>query len=219
MDYLKLTLAYIEGRITPCEYETLLEQDPGLYHWIQEIAPANETVRIFNRDLKIPQEFSYDVRLVLKKYEAIDEGGPRGSLSYHYFIHQHIVSLVQKAFPDIPLVIDPKPEMLYKVELFVCPSYIGGREVNDSCILSNILDDIPTNWSTAKRNKEAKDRIKKAFHIEGNKYPRWIQSPEWPMNNGIPMRYVKTQRVNSEHVQHIFQDVKTGEQRMVDDFH
>lgn len=219
MDYLKLTINYIEGRISPAEYETLLEQDLGLYNWVQEIAPENETVCIINRELLIPEEFPYDIRLVFKKYEAIDEGGPRGSLGFHYFIHQHIVSLVQKAFPDIPLAVDPRPEILYKIELFGCPSYIGGREVNDSCILSKILSDIPANWSTAKISKEAKNRIKKAFHIEGNKYPRWIQSTEWPMSNGIPMQYVKTQKVNSEHVQHIFQDIKTGEQRIVEDFH
>lgn len=219
MDFPKLTIEYIEGRISPSEYEALLEKDPGLYHWIQGIAPADETVRIFHRELKIPQEFPYDVRLVLKKYDAIDEGGPRGSLSYHYFIHQHIVSLFQKAFPDISLTVDPKPAMLYELALFVCPSYIGGREVNDSCILSELLGDIPTDWPTGKRNKEAKARIKKAFHIEGSHYPRWIQSPEWPMIDGEPMQFVKTQKVNTEHVQHVFRDPKTGVQRIVDDFY
>lgn len=219
MDYLKMTIDYIEGRLSPHEYEVLLDHNDDLYQWIQNLVPPGKSIRIFNRELLISQEYPYDIRLVLKKYEALDEGGPKGSLSYHYFIHQHIASIVHTAFPNIPMIVDARPAMLRELGLFVCPNYIGGREVNESCILSNILGDIPTNWSTAKRNKEAKDRIKKAFHVEGNKYPRWIQSPEWPMNNGIPMRYVKTQTVNPEHVQHIFQDIRTGEQRIIDDFH
>lgn len=219
MDYFQITLDYIEGRIKPYDYEAMLDHDDALYQWIQSIVPAGKTIRIINRLLLAPEDHPYDIRLVLKKYEAIDEGGPRGTLSYHYYIHDHIVSLVRNAFPSISMIVDTRPAMLHDLELFACPSYIGGREVAESCILAEVLGDIPVDWSESKRNREAKARIKKAFHIEGNKHPFWIQAPEWPMSNGVPMRYLKTEKTNSEYKRHHFQDVETGEVRIVEDFH
>ena len=67
--------------------------------------------------------------------------------------------------------------------------------------------------------------IKELFHIESNKYPRWIQSPEWPIGeNGVPMRFVSQKRKKGKeyetilYTEFLFEDVKTGEQRVVEQF-
>lgn len=219
MDYLQLTLDYVEGRITPSEYEAMLESDDQLYQWIQSIVPDGKEIRIVNRKLFKPESFPFDIRLALKKYEALDEGGPRGTLSYHYHIHHEVAQLIGEALPDLQLSVDPKPAILRELQLFAIPDYIGGKEVCESRILTTLLADIPVEWSESKRNKAAKDRVKQAFHIEGRKRPYWIQNPEWPMSNGVPMRYEKTTRVNREFVQHHFSDIETGEVRIVDDFY
>ena len=92
---------------------------------------------------------------------------------------------------------------------------IGGVEVTET--IENIIRELPENLSKSKRIALARSRIKDAFHIEGRKWPYWIQEPDWPANNGKPMKYVSTVRLNADQREHHFVDVDTGEERIVMD--
>lgn len=216
--YKLLTIDYIEGRISPSEYEALVDTDEGLYKWIQSIVPKDKTFGYCEPPSSVLIRVQYDIRLVMKVHERLDHGGPRGSLGYHYYIHTIISDLFQMAFPDTTIEIDVRPKMLNELK-FACPRYIGGSEIAENNILTNLLSDIPTTWPKSKQIKTARERINKAFYIEKGKYPHWIQEPEWPVSRGKPMKYVETIRVNREYVQHRFIDVDTNEERVVNDFH
>lgn len=69
-----------------------------------------------------------------------------------------------------------------------------------------------------KRIPKAKETILTLFHIDGQKRPRWIQGPEWPMGQQSPMKFV-SQKSNGECVCYCFVDVDTSEERTVTQFY
>ena len=59
----------------------------------------------------------------------------------------------------------------------------------------------------------------------GKKYPRWIQDPEWPVGEeGMPMKFVSQKRKKGNayntmlYTEYLFEDVKTGKQRTIEQF-
>ncbi len=219
MDFQQLTLDYLEGRITPADYENMIESDCGLFEWIQSILPEDKTYSKWNLEQACLVHYPYNIREIMQLHEALDHGGPKGALSYHYHIHHEVDKIMRHAFPELEIHTDPRPEVLRELSMFAVPSYIGGKEVAEHNILGKLLEDIPMNLSVTAQKKLAKERAKEAFHITGNKYPHWIQSPEWPLHNGKPMKFVKTTKINSEMVCHQFIDEESGTITEVLDFH
>ena len=77
----------------------------------------------------------------------------------------------------------------------------------------------------AKRKKQIIELIKKEFHIEGTKYPRWVQGGEWPVTkNGKPLRFVEQKRKKGKDYEnmlytiYVFEDVDTLEVRTIEQF-
>ena len=68
--------------------------------------------------------------------------------------------------------------------------------------------------------KQFKEEIKNIFNIEKCKYPRWVQSPEWPISDsGKPMRFVKqiTDK-NTQITRFVFEDVDTKQETIIEQF-
>ena len=220
--YKEYTIDYIEGRVTPQDFLQALEKKPELCAWIDSIVPAGKTTGVIERLKTEPYFTRYDVpftiRVYVKSCEDISLGGPKGSAGYHLNIHSTITQLVQNAFPELDLKPDTAPRDKFRFLLDACPEYVDGTEITQHMILEHILEEIPPELSKTKRIKLFRERLREVFHLEGRKYPHWIQSPEWPVNNGKPMRYLKTISVNPEFRKHVFVDVDTGETREVDDF-
>lgn len=216
--YQNTTIDYLEGRILPAEYESMIENDEGLYRWIQNMVPDGKQFSYCTPPSKELVFYPYDIRDVMKVHERLSYGGPKGTPSYHYHIHAAILHLFTVAFPNIQITADKRFSVMRELCLSAVPSYIGGSEVVQHNIIGKLLENIPVNLPISKQRQLAKVRIREAFHIEDNKYPRWIQAPEWPINNGKPMKYLKTVRVNSEFLQHFFVDDDTGDVKVVDDF-
>ncbi len=103
-----------------------------------------------------------------------------------------------------------------------CPEYIGGNEVEQSQILSNIYDSISEDISEEERISIFINRVTKTFNIEDDEYPKWTEAPEWPVCNGIPMKFISQKRDmgNSGDIrtEYVFEDIFTGEQRVVEQF-
>ena len=90
--------------------------------------------------------------------------------------------------------------------------------MEESGIIDRIIAEVPENMPKTKRKKLVKDKIKEAFHVTGRSYPRWIQSPEWPMSGGVPMKFVGTViKCGGEVYEHHFADVETGERCTVEE--
>ena len=214
----QFVIDYIEGRISPVTFENALETDPRVSDWLQGLVPqgmlVNERVPETGLYVKVP----YTIQKMCRKYEHLDEGGPKGTPAYHFYVHDEIAKLVMNAYPDWCLKPDKALEQNSDLALEVCPEYIDGKEVAENNIIGKILDSIPTDWPKSKRKSEAKKRIKEAFHIEGKTYPRWNQPAEWPVFDGRPMKFLRTEKLNTEAKVHYFIDLQTGSERTVEDY-
>lgn len=62
--------------------------------------------------------------------------------------------------------------------------------------------------------------VRKSFHIEGRKYPRWAQDSDWPFSeSGKPMKYIRQWNKSSEEIKLLFEDVDTGKRSIVIDIY
>lgn len=149
----------------------------------------------------------------------------RSKLETYVNIQSWLYHLMTELFPDETLQRDntlaEKAAFLYDV----CPEYIEGCEVDEAGIVEKLIEQVPETLPKAKRAKQIKELIKKEFHIEGTKYPRWIQGGEWPVSkSGKPMRFVKQKQKKGKGYENMlytvyeFEDVDTLEIRTVEQF-
>ena len=131
--------------------------------------------------------------------------------------------LLKKAFPHENINVSDEIEKRFVFGLNAIPEYLGGVEVAD--IIDDIIDSIPQNLSESARIRLCKEKLRDRFHIESNKYPRWIQETEWPMGeDGIPMKFISKKRKKGKaydtmlFTEFLFEDVKTGKQCIVEQF-
>lgn len=103
----------------------------------------------------------------------------------------------------------------FRFFLRAVPEYAAGGEAACDYIEREIVAKIPRGLSEAKRVRLCREMIRQNFHIEGNKYPRWVQSAEWPMSGGMPARYLGFER-EGDLVRYHFEDVLTGERIAVE---
>ena len=133
--------------------------------------------------------------------------------------------LMTEIYPDEVVEED---ESLYEKASFlrdVCPECVEGNEIDEAGIIERIVEQVPETLPKGKRKKMIKELIKQEFHLEGTKYPRWVQGGEWPVSkSGKPMRFVDQKRKKGKGYENMlytiytFEDVDTGEIRTIDQF-
>ena len=215
--YLAKCVNYIEGRLLSADFTIMLESNPDFMEWIQSVVPPTKTMYVWDSTVNTVVQLPYKIDILLKDCESIQVGGPKGSIGYQYVVHNEITKLISEAFPELPLAPDPSLKEDFELFLDVCPQYIGGVEIAEANIIGTLLSGVPKTLSKTQRKKEVKQKILEAFHIEGKKYPKWKQEPEWPVYNGRPMKFLRTEKVNSEVSIHYFVDIESGVERSIDD--
>lgn len=106
-----------------------------------------------------------------------------------------------------------------------CPDYIGGIDVEESGILFSIYETLPLNVSGKEKESMFAAKLRDIFGADNNCYPDWIESAEWPLIDGAPMRFLgQTERSTEEsteenegavYVDYLFEDEKTGEKKII----
>ena len=109
-----------------------------------------------------------------------------------------------------------KYEQEHRLYLAAVGDYFEGPEVEH--IVEKIIEETAKIEPRSKRLKEAKQRIKNTFHVEGNRRPWWIQGPEWPCGKHSPMKYISRKKI-PDGIAYLFEDVDTGEQRTVEQYY
>lgn len=213
-------IGYIEGRVPSKEFLNTLWQDDSIFEWLQSIVPEGmigyyESICLPDGTPGEQKTGPYDAKHKITVYWN-DFGG---SLGKELNIHYEISQLVKKAFPNENIKEDKTLDKKFDFLLDACPEYIGGPEVDESEILERIMNELPEGISKTQRIKIFKERVKAEFHIEGQKYPRWLQPAEWPFSNGKPMRFLcQKSEFKGELRQYCFEDVDTKEQRVIEQF-
>ena len=173
----------------------------------------------FEREYTTVQEVPYNVKTLYSNNKT------RSKLWTYVNIQSWLCNLMEEIYPDECIERDETLEEKASFMMDVCPEYIEGHEIDEAGIIEAIIEQIPESLPKAKRKKQIKELIKKEFHIEGTKYPRWVQGGEWPLSkNGKPMRFVEQKRKKGKeyaqmlYTQFFFEDVETGEIRVIDQF-
>lgn len=73
--------------------------------------------------------------------------------------------------------------------------------------------------SPEERRKRIQSEIQKAFHLEKNgKRPRWIQASQWPVEDGIPLKFI-SQKETGDQVEYQFMEVRNQKKRVITQFY
>ena len=185
--------------------------------YVQEMCTSVK--EFFDNEYTTIQEIPYNVKSVYSHNKT------KSKLWTYVNIQSWLCRLMKEIYPDDTI---EKDNILYEKASFmrdVCPEYIEGHEIDEAGIIEAIIEQAPETLPKSKRKKQIKELIKKEFHIEGTKYPRWVQGGEWPVSkSGKPMRFVEQKRKKGKGYEnmlftiYIFEDVDTLEQRIIEQF-
>lgn len=173
----------------------------------------------FEKEYSTIREIPYNVKNVY------DHNKTNGKLWTYVNIQSWLYELMTEIYPDESIEEDESLHEKASFMMDVCPEYIEGHEIDEADIIEAIIEQVPESLPKAKRKKQIKELIKKEFHIEGTKYPRWVQGGEWPVSkSGRPMRFVEQKRKKGESYEnmlytiYVFEDVDTLEKRIIEQF-
>lgn len=206
---------FLEGKMPAEEFCAALQNDSILQEEIRKLVPKDA---VMNPAHPVWKSFSYDalrncdfdcLRL-LQKIGRFD-----GTLGDALNIHSAIRHFYSFKHPD--LAYTDEYEELFSLYLDAIGEYLEGPEVNHliSRLVREAYDAAATKTA---RCKLAREKLRSAFHIEGRKYPHWIQGAEWPCGVDSPMRFLSQQR-QGERTVYRFQDVKTGDIREIEQYY
>lgn len=216
---------FAEGRIDVPAMLAETEKRPELLDWLTGVAdPKFKTVVVHKGTDEggfptyTPEELPFDAKLEIEEDIHKDPGGQLGKFLN---IHSMFSRIMTTAFPEDGIVIDQTLGEKFNFMLDACPEYIGGPEVDH--LLDALLEELPADLSKTKRVKLYKEKVKALFPMAGKKYPRWVQEAEWPISStGKPMRFVEQKKgkdyKTTMQTHFIFEDVDSGDQRVVEQF-
>ena len=223
---MKSVIDYVSGRISSDEFKAIWHSDPQIGIWLVGIwldnlidlrsEPKPEWKQLPYPEYRMAIHKHYHgsvLQFINASERSTIPAGPSDALDFGWHFHS-IAAIIVVAFPDVvPTTYYDEEETFY---YSVVSDYVGGREVDG--LIAEVISQFPKSLGKTKRKKEAKAAIKNLFHIEGGRYPRWVQEPEWPMGKQSPMAYVKQCR-DGDLVKFIFRDVDTGEIKEVEQFY
>lgn len=226
MDIKSYLIDFAEGRISVPDFIKYSQEHPEILDFLTNIADPKFKTPFVHKEIGDngwPQYIAEELPFDAKLYMETELNGTGSVLGKHLNIHALYSSVLVTAFPNDNIVIDETLHNKHWFMLEACPEYIGGEEVDD--LLMDLLETLPDNLSKTKKVKLYKEQLRSLFHIESNKYPRWIQEAEWPIGeDGIPMKFISQKRKKGKSydtmlfTEFLFEDVKTGKKRIVEQF-
>lgn len=108
----------------------------------------------------------------------------------------------------------PYYENRYNFLLDIQPNWLD--ILDEDFLNEKIISKAPEGLTKTKRIAWCKAHIKELFRYEKS-WPRWIQSPEWPILNGKPLVFKKQikNRKDTERTDFVFYNPDTGEEHVV----
>ena len=226
---------FVCGDMDITEFMALYDQNDDLADYldsvIEHIAAHNipikrRTVFIKNVNQNKPFEMRSYAEQFIKKYaqsfcDLSDEWKSDPPKAGEYIKTQsHLTALgafkIHGIVADIYYQIDPalirceKYDTEYEFSLEVMPGYLAGGISAESYISRHILPRFPATMKKGERKRLVKEEIKQAFQRDCKGFPRWIQSPEWPMgSNEKPMVYTG-QKAFEDYSEFYFRDSATN---------
>lgn len=211
----QLFVDYIEGRIDTEEFISKIDSDEKYLLWFQKQVPEGKLCYYKRKKQNVPwyEVNWYQVKGPYSIAYLIEDilFEPRTQLGKKLNLHSYISRLYKELFPNENLKVDDTLDNKFSFLLDACPDYLFSMQIEDSDIFEKIINELPEGLSRTKRVKMFRDKLKEMFFVEGQKYPRWIQSSEWPLSKtGKPTKFL-SQKNKGEITIYYFLDVDTNE--------
>jgi len=105
----------------------------------------------------------------------------------------------------------------FSFKLSIQPSYVS---IEDEDFLNQIIESAPNDLTKTNQKKWIKDKIKSLFLFD-KKPPKWIQEPEWPLEDGKPLVFMKQTKelLNDERVFYTFYNPESKKETIVTQFY
>ncbi|MEI3406360.1 MAG: hypothetical protein V8Q79_07245 [Christensenellales bacterium] len=128
--------------------------------------------------------------------------------------YKMIFSLFRNEYPNI--VYNTYYDQISKIAIDIVPECVDSMEAGE--ILFECINQA-MDLSPEERRKRIQSEIQKAFHLEKNgKRPRWIQASQWPVEDGIPLKFI-SQKETGDQVEYQFMDVRNQKKRVITQFY
>lgn len=216
---MQIVLDFVTGKIDCDTFKAEWYRNPEIGLWLENLVDLQSELKPEWKNLPYP-EFRMAIHKCyngsILQFIKVSETPTAYGHKYPKWVkigwHFHtIASVVVVAYPEIvPTTYYDDEQSFY---ISVLGDYIGGEEVEE--LIAEVLEQFPSSMPKTKRKKEAKAAVRNLFHVEGSRYPRWAQEPEWPMGEKSPMAFVSQKR-DGDLVRFEFKDVDTNEIRVVE---
>ena len=225
-EYKEFLKDYLEGRVSCEEFMDRLKNEKEFDRYILDIwfwRPPYYLIRegLYNTNqIRIPYNSYLEYLDMELNYAFVDCIGMQRpkikglTLRARLNTRGYIRDIYKFNFPEETIQLDETESLLTDFLLAYCPESVKSVEVDESGILEKLYENLPQDLPKTKRGKLFKEEVKKLFYIEGNNFPHWIQSSEWPLSKtGKPTKYLRSEKVyKGEGRNYYFQDVDTGEE-------
>ncbi len=211
MDVLK---AFMTGTLDAAYFIEKLRTSPELQDEIRQLMPGEA---VCNKEHPLWKSFAFEVMhsngfdIVRELQDVCRFDGTLEDNLNLFGILKHFYGY---KYPDDTLT--TKYHDAFSLYLDAIQDCFEGPEVDG--LVNEIIEKYLPLQPKTRRKKEAKEAVRKAFHVENRKRPYWIQGAEWPMGEDSPMRFVKRVQ-RGEQVDYYFEDVKTGVARIVTQYY
>lgn len=204
----------LTGEMEMRNFIKLIHTDTNLQNEIRALVPVdaiNNEGHALWKQIAYPtfQKHNFDLISVLTWICKFD-----GTIGDNLNIWSTIKTVYKCNHPD--LVCTNRYEESFDLYLDVIQDCYDGPEVEH--IVETIVQNALQYKTKKMRIETAKKDVREAFHLEDKKRPYWIQGPEWPMGVQSPMKFISRKRVG-ERVQFYFEDIYTGETRVIEQFY
>lgn len=200
---MRIIFDYAQGKITHAEFEAATYNYPEVWDKLQAMVPddiqdADCAFRQLYGNMRGFETNNYRVKATVTSFGYIPA-----------LAHSMICALVRYHHPEIICRTPPEHSVAELLEAMGL-DYLGGDQADD------FLRDFFVAHTTSNK-RQLKKELKELFHLEGNKYPYWMQDPEWPMYNGKPMKFISQTNTGDLYV-YVFKDIDTGSIQTIEQF-
>lgn len=198
MNDLQIAISLVEGKITVDEFMKQAMAEISLFAALQDLILPGTTrcVQKLVEGKLITNQVAYNVKEYFAELYAV------GTLDARVNIFAAVRDIVLSKYPNTK--VDNSLIEKFAFILNNTPNYIGG--VKAEKVLERIYDNIKIVQSTAYIKL-----VKCAFTV-ADKPPRWIQTPEWPIDhNWKPLMFLYEKKINKEEKEYIFKKLDGDE--------
>ena len=200
----KIIVDYVEGRLSAESFHNQFLTNKSLQSLLRK---------------KMPTKYSFLSEYNYSLYDLMQKDWWFVRHRWNSYTIRYMLQQILSAFLDenkVKYTLYSKYREEYSFLLKIQPAWLY---FDDDSIFQKIMDEIPQDLPKTKRIAMGKEKIKALFKYDKT-YPRWVQSPEWPIVNGKPLVFSHQQKAKGGDIRtyYYFYDEDTEKETVIVQF-